>query len=116
LDNVEDITNYGNNLGVNDQLFLTSDDALAGLDFTNPADLAKAEEILGLPAGRLTNSSGTVFTEINVTNIDYSLPTSGNEFFIPGGTTSGGAPEIVVKPLNIFSDPAVESIQFFWNK
>lgn len=116
IDTVDDIANFGKSLGKDDQLFLTSEEAISGLDLTNPVDLAKAEEILGLPSGRLTNSSGVVLTEVNITNLEYLLPTSGNEFFIPGGMTSGGAPEIVIKPINVFSDPSVESLQFFYRK
>lgn len=46
-----------------------------------------------------------------VTNLDF-----GTDLFIPGGYTSGGAPEIVIDALNIFQNPAVQSIEFIQNQ
>ena len=63
-------------------------------------------------AEQLSNSNINVVTTVNTTGLNIRLPTSGNEFFILGGVTSGGAPEIVVNPMNIFIVPAVTSIQF----
>jgi hypothetical protein len=113
IDNIDDITKYGKNLGKDGQLFVTNKEALKGLDLTKPADLARAEKILGLPEGRLVNSKTNVLTEIDLTGKNVRLPTQGNEFFIPGGKTSGGAVEKVIDPLNIFKDSGVNSIQFY---
>lgn len=115
IDNINDIASYGKNLGRNGQLFLTNKDALKGLDLTKTSDLAKVEKILGLESGRLTKSQGVVLTTVDLTNKNVRLPSSGNEFFIPGGYTSGGAPEIVIDPLNVYKDSGV-SMQFYFKR
>lgn len=35
-----------------------------------------------------------------------------NQYFVLGGYTSGGAQEIVIDSMNIFTEEAVESIEF----
>jgi hypothetical protein len=116
VDNISNIEKYGTNLGKNGQLFLTDAETVSRFDLTTKAGLQNAEEVLGLPKGQLSNSRINVITTINTSRLNVRLPTSGNEFFIPGGRTSGRAPEIVVEPMNIFTNPSVTSIQFIQQK
>jgi hypothetical protein len=69
---------------------------------------------LGLPSSRLTNVTSIALTEIDLSGLNVRLPSSGNEFFIPGGFTSGGVQEVVVDSMNIFNHPSVKSKQFFY--
>lgn len=113
LDTYEDIMKYGTSLGKDGQLFLTRADALAGLDLTNPNDLVRAEHILGLPSGRLSSNTGIIVTQVDIRGLNPRLPTQGNEFFIPGGATSGGAAELVIDPIDVFTNPNVVDIRLY---
>ena len=111
VENISHVEKYGQNLGKDGQLFLTDAKTINSLELTTKSGLQNAEQVLGLPKGQLSNSSINVVTTVNTSELNVRLSISGNEFFISGGVTSGGAPEIVVNPMNIFTNPAITSVQ-----
>lgn len=112
VDTIENIEKFGTNLGKDVQLFLTKPDSIKGVDLATKEGIVQAEKILGLHEGDLSKSNILVKTTIDITNLTSRKPTVGTDLFIPGGYTSGGAPEIVIDALNIFQNPAVQSIEF----
>ncbi|MCG8580370.1 MAG: hypothetical protein MI866_10650 [Bacteroidales bacterium] len=97
-------------IGRADGQFVTTKEKIDAILYKANGDIAIIEKELGIPDGDWTMQGGVV--RIDVNNIDdldphipYGNESGANEFWHPGGYTSGGAKELVVKQ---FSDEYFE--------
>lgn len=86
------------------QFVLPFEDALTLLDKTG-GDIAKIEEALGVPAGAWDGQPLLLIQIPTPEALNLRIPSgneaSANEFWLPGGFTSGGEAEAIVDPVPI---------------
>lgn len=83
---------------------------------TANGDVAVVEQLLGIPAGSWQGKGGIYRIDIPAAaKLDLRLPNGGemgaNEYWIPGGYTSGGAPEGFVNQIPLAAYTATQVIQ-----
>ncbi len=93
------------NIGREDNtLFITSKGYLDAIESSANGDLSVFEEKLGFEEGHFQDGGGLVRIDIkNPSDFNMRIPSGNeagaNEYFIPGGYTSGGTPEVVVNNI-----------------